>query len=138
MLPIFREQKYGRFVYIESASVKQPIDNLVLSNSLRMAVVGFVKTLSSEIADQGITCNILAPGYHDTPAMERLFLNKASLLGIKPHEARQEFEKEILSGKLGDADDLASLAVWLLSKRSNYITGQTISLDGGLVKHSFG
>jgi len=138
IMPIFMEQNYGRLLYIESASVKQPIDNLVLSNSLRMAVVGFVKTLSTEIANKGITCNILAPGYHDTPAMERLFINKASLLGISPEEARVEFEKEILSGKLGNAEDLASLAVWLLSERANYITGQTISLDGGLVKHSFG
>lgn len=138
ILPIFMEQNYGRILYIESASVKQPIENLVLSNSLRMAVVGFVKTLSSEVASNGISCNILAPGYHDTPAMERLFINKASLLGISPEEARHEFENEILSGKLGNAEDLASIAVWLLSERANYITGQTISLDGGLVKHSFG
>jgi 3-oxoacyl-[acyl-carrier protein] reductase len=138
ILPIFIEQNYGRLLYIESASVKQPIENLVLSNSLRMAVVGFVKTLSTEVASKGISCNILAPGYHDTPAMERLFINKSSLLGISPEEARVEFEKEILSGKLGDAEDLASIAVWLLSERANYITGQTISLDGGLVKSSFG
>ena len=131
----FLEQKYGRIVYIESASVKQPIENLVLSNSLRLAVVGFVKTLSQEVAREGITLNILAPGYHATPAMERLFTKKSMLLGISPEEARNEFEKEISMGQLGDATDLASLALWLLSPHSRYVTGQTITVDGGLVSN---
>lgn len=132
----FQEQKYGRFLYIESAAVKQPIENLILSNSLRMAVVGFVKTLSQEVAHLGITLNILAPGYHATPAMERLFANKSLLLGISPDDARKEFEKETKVGHLGDPDDFASLAVWLLSSHSKFITGQTISVDGGLIKAS--
>lgn len=132
----FQEQKYGRILYIESAAVKQPIENLILSNSLRMAVVGFVKTLSQEVAHLGITLNILAPGYHATPAMERLFANKSLLLGISPVDARKEFEKETKVGHLGDPDDFASLAVWLLSSHSKFITGQTISVDGGLIKAS--
>jgi len=133
-IPLFTKHNYGRFVFIESASVKQPIDNLILSTSLRLAVVGFVKTLSSEIAHNGITLNIIAPGYHATPRMEQLFKNKASLLGISPEEAKEDFEKEILTGNMGNTDDLASLAAWLLSPQSKYITGQTISVDGGLVK----
>ncbi len=133
-IPLFRKNNYGRFLFIESASVKQPIDNLILSTSLRLAVVGFVKTLSSEIAQNGITLNIIAPGYHATPRMEQLFKNRALLLGITPLEAKDDFEKEILTGNMGDTDDLASLAAWLLSPQSRYITGQTISVDGGLVK----
>ncbi|MFZ1750837.1 MAG: SDR family oxidoreductase [Saprospiraceae bacterium] len=132
----FQDQKYGRILYIESAAVKQPIENLILSNSLRMAVVGFVKTLSQEVAHQGVTLNILAPGYHATPAMERLFANKSMLLGISPADARKEFEKETKVGHLGNPDDFASLAVWLLSSHSKFITGQTISVDGGLIKGS--
>ena len=131
-------QNYGRIVFIESASVKQPIENLVLSNSLRLAVVGFVKTLSQEIANKGITLNVLAPGYHNTPAMERLFTKKGMLLGISPDEAKEIFEQETKVGKLGDADDLASLASWLLSPASRYVTGQTISIDGGLIKGTMG
>jgi 3-oxoacyl-[acyl-carrier protein] reductase len=134
MLP----QKTGKFVFIESASVKQPVENLVLSNSLRLAVVGFVKTLSQEVASSGITMNILAPGYHDTPAMERLYAHKSALLGISPLEAKQIFEREVKVGHLGNADDFSSLAVWLLSPLSKYITGQTISVDGGLVKGVMG
>lgn len=134
ILPLLQEHKYGRLVFIESASVKQPIENLVLSNSLRLAVVGFVKTLSQEIASEGITLNILAPGYHSTAAMERLFTHKGMLLGISPDEAKKEYEAESKTGKLGDPADLASLAAWLLSPHSRFVTGQTISVDGGLIK----
>ncbi len=137
VLPHFQDNKYGRMLFIESSSVKQPIDNLILSTSLRLAVVGFVKSLSKEVADSGITLNILAPGYHATPRLEQLFENKAMLLGISPDEAREEFIKETLVGKLGNPHDLASLAVWLLSPRSRFITGQTISVDGGMVKSIF-
>ena len=136
LLEKFQEQEYGRILFIESAAVKQPIENLILSNSLRMAVVGFAKTLSQEVAHQGITCNILAPGYHATPAMERLFANKSLLLGISSDEAKKEFEKETQVGHLGDPEDFGSLAVWLLSPHSRFITGQTISIDGGLVRGS--
>ncbi len=138
LLDKFVDQQYGRILYIESVSVKQPVENLVLSNSLRLAVVGFVKTLSQEIADQGITLNILAPGYHATPAMERLFSHKSMLLGITPAEARQQYESETKMSKLGNPENLASLAIWLLSEKSSFITGQTISVDGGLVKGTMG
>jgi len=134
----FQQQNYGRLLFIESVAVKQPVENLILSNSLRLAVVGFVKTLSQEVAHQGITMNILAPGYHATPAMERLFEHKSVLLGITPNEARQHFEKEVKTGHLGDAADLGSLAAWLLSPHSRYITGQTITVDGGLVRGIMG
>ena len=137
LLPLFVQHQYGRIVYIESSSVKQPIDNLILSTSLRLAVVGFVKSLSQEIGDKGITLNILAPGYHATPAMERLFIKRSANLGITPEEAKVQFEKEILVGKMGDPNDLASLACWLLSPNSKYMTGQTISLDGGLIRSTF-
>jgi 3-oxoacyl-[acyl-carrier protein] reductase len=138
LLEKFEDQLYGRILYIESASVKQPIENLVLSNSLRLAVVGFVKTLSQEIAHKGITLNILAPGYHATAAMERLFTHKSMLLGITPDEAKSEYIKESRTGMLGDPEDFATLAAWLLSPHAGYITGQTISVDGGLVKGTMG
>lgn len=136
LLPKLIDQAYGRIVYIESASVKQPIENLVLSNSLRLAVVGFVKTMSREIGHQGITCNIIAPGYHATPAMERLFANKSKTEGITTDDAKESFINHTKVGHLGNAKDLASLAVWLLSPGSSYVTGQTIAVDGGLVSNT--
>ncbi len=138
LLDKLRPQNYGRLLFIESAAVKQPVENLVLSNSLRLAVVGFVKTLSQEIAEYGITANILAPGYHSTPAMERLFNKKSMLLGISPLEAKKIYEDETLIKKLGDPTDFASIALWLLSPLSSFVTGQTISIDGGLVKGTMG
>lgn len=136
LLPKLMEQSYGRIVYIESASVKQPIENLVLSNSLRLAVVGFVKTMSREIGSSGVTCNIIAPGYHATPAMERLFAKKSELDGITADQAKDIYINQTKVGSLGDAQDLASLAVWLLSPGSGYVTGQTIAVDGGLVSNT--
>lgn len=134
----FKPFSYGRLVYIESSSVKQPLENLVLSNSLRSAVVGFVKTLSQEIAKSGITLNILAPGSHDTPAIERIYKKKAAQAGITSVEARQQGIQQIPVGRLGDARDFAALAAWMLSPAAGYITGQTISVDGGMVKGIFG
>jgi 3-oxoacyl-[acyl-carrier protein] reductase len=130
--------RFGRMLFIESISVKQPVENLVLSNSLRMAVVGFVKTLSNEIAGNDVTLNILAPGYHETAALIRLFRKKSELTGITNDEAKKSFESKVPAGFLGDPNDLASLAIWLLSPHSRFINGQTISVDGGSINYVFG
>ena len=137
-LPEFVKKGYGKFVFIESAAVKQPIENLVLSNSLRMAVVGMVKTISREVAEKGVTLNIMGPGYHDTAAVQRLFKKKSEMAGISYHEARDMIISDIPVGEMGNPDDFATLAVWLLSPYSRYITGQTFSLDGGTVRSSMG
>jgi len=133
MIPNMIKQQYGRLVFIESVSVKQPIANLVLSNSIRMAVVGFVKTLSSEVVQHGITLNIIGPGYHNTPAVDRIFNKRAEQLGVSPKEVRSTFEAGIPSGQMGNPADLGNLALWLLSPGSRYVTGQTIVVDGGFM-----
>lgn len=138
LLPIFLNQNYGRFLYIESISVKQPVENLILSNTFRPAIVGFAKSLSNEFASKNITFNVIAPGYHNTSAMQRLFKKKADQLNITPEEAKGQFEKSIPVGKMGEADELAQPAVWLLSKHARFVTGQTFSHDGGSVKGIFG
>lgn len=138
VIPNMKDYHYGRIVYIESSSVKQPLENLVLSNSIRLAVVGFVKTLSQEIAKTGITLNVMGPGSHDTPAIERIYQKKAEQTGLSAAETRQQGIQQIPAGALGRPEDFASLAVWLLSPASRYITGQTITVDGGIVKSIFG
>ncbi|MEP6749422.1 MAG: SDR family oxidoreductase [Bacteroidota bacterium] len=138
LVPNMQQHNYGRIVYIESSSVKQPIENLVLSNSLRLAVVGFVKTLSQEIAKTGITLNVMGPGSHETPAIERIYNKKAEQTGVSAADARKQGIQQIPVGRLGRPEDFASLAVWLLSPASGYITGQTISVDGGMIKSIFG
>lgn len=132
------DQNYGRIVFIESVSVKQPVENLVLSNALRLAVVGLMKSLSQDVADQNITLNMIAPGYHNTAAMQRLFKKKADIEGITIEDAKKIFESHIPVGRMGEADELARLACWLLSPVSRYVTGQTISHDGGMVRGIFG
>lgn len=133
-VPTMVKQGYGRMLYIESSSVKQPIENLVLSTSLRLAVVGMVKTLSQEIARSGVTANVIGPGSHDTPAIERLYNKKVEQTGLGFNEVKANAINQIPVGALGEADDFASLALWLLSKKSKYITGQTITVDGGAVR----
>ena len=138
VVPLMQPYNYGRFLFIESSSVKQPLENLVLSNSLRLAVVGMVKTLALEIATSGITLNIMAPGSHDTPAINRIYKKKSEQTGLEMDVVKEAAIKQIPVQFLGEADDFASLAIWLLSKNSRYITGQTISIDGGSVRGTMG
>ena len=138
LMPRMIQGKYGRFVFVESAAVKQPIENLVLSNAMRLAVVGWIKTLSQEVARKAITLNILAPGSHATPAIERIINKKVEQTGKPPEEIRAQHIQQIGVGFMGDPADLAALAVWLLSPQSRFVTGQTISVDGGVIKGTMG
>lgn len=138
LAPYFKEKQYGRMVFIESQSVKQPLPSLTLSNSFRAGVVGFVKTLALEIAKSGVTVNVLAPGSHETPAIERVIQKNKASMNISFEEAKEKMEENIPVGRMGKAEEFASLAVWLLSPHAGYVTGQTISHDGGSVKGLFG
>lgn len=138
LLPAMIDNQYGRILFIESSSVKQPIENLVLSNAMRLAVVGYAKTLSQEVTRKGITVNVLAPGSHATPAINRLIQKKASQMDISLEEAKKQHMNQTGVGFFGEAADLAGLALWLLSPQSRFVTGQTISVDGGTIKGIMG
>lgn len=138
LLPKLEENGTGRLIYIESASVKQPLENLVLSNAFRVAVVNFVKTLSFEMAGKGITFNIMAPGSHETAAIERTITKKIEQTGATREETLRDMAKQTTVGRLGAPEDFASLACWLFSPWSKYINGQTISVDGGAIKGIMG
>lgn len=133
-VPDMMAHHYGRLLFIESSSIKQPLENLVLSNSFRVAVVGMVKTLSQEIAKTGVTLNILGPGSHNTPAIDRIYTKKSEQTGLTFDEVKTNAINQIPVGRLGEAADFAGLAVWLLSPSSGYLTGQTITVDGGQVR----
>lgn len=131
LIPGMKKTGYGRVLFLESQSVKQPIENLVLSNSLRMAVVGFAKTLSKEMAGTGISVNVIGPGSHDTTAIDRLYKKKSEQTGLSAAEVREAAIRAIPAGALGQAEDFAQLAAWLLSPGSRYVTGQVYLVDGG-------
>lgn len=138
VVPKMIDQSFGRIAFIESRSVKEPVPNLVLSNAFRMAIVGFVKTLATEIAPNGVTVNIIGPGMHDTPAMQRLYKKKSEMEGITIDQAKQSFINGIPVGRLGEANEIAVLALWLMSPLSGFVTGQTVLHDGGSVQGVFG
>ncbi len=138
LLPRFREGGYGRILFIESQSIKQPLPVLALSNAMRAAVAGFAKSLSRDVARECITVNILAPGAHNTPAIERVIAFNAEKSGLPLDETRKNMEKAVPVGRFGKAEELAGLAAWLLSAQSGFVTGQIISHDGGTVSSLFG
>lgn len=131
LLPFFKSKNYGRILFLESASVRQPVTDLVLSNSLRMAIAGAAKTLSLEVADEGITVNIIAPGFHETNAVKRILENKSEKQNISEQEAKEQITSGVPVGFAGNPANLASLASWLLSPLAEYVTGQTYLVDGG-------
>lgn len=138
LTPLLKENNYGRILFIESKTVKEPLPALVLSNAYRAGVVGFAKSLALEVAGSGVTVNVIAPGFHNTPAIDRVLNRNSELQNISYEEAKQNAESTIPVGRIGKPEELAGLAAWLLSSHSGFITGQTISHDGGVIAGLFG
>jgi len=136
VLPGMKERKWGRILNVTSIAVKQPIDGLMLSNSLRAAVTGFARTLANEVARFNITVNNIMPGYTRTDRVEQLARQSTEKTGVSISEALAKWEREIPMGRLGEPREFAALAAFLASERASYITGSSIAIDGGLVKAS--
>lgn len=134
LLPGMRERKFGRILNITSIAVKQPIDGLVLSNSLRAAVTGWARSLANEVAAEGITVNCLMPGFTRTERMVELAEATAARDGITPAEANARWEREIPMRRLAEPREFAALAAFLASERAGYITGTSIPVDGGWLR----
>lgn len=131
VLPGMKQKQWGRILAITSITVKQPLENLVLSNSVRAAVTGFMRTLANEVAPFGITVNNLAPGYTKTERLDELAAMVGAQRQIAPDAAKSNWEAQIPMGRLGEPAEFAALAAFLASTRAGYITGQTIAVDGG-------
>ena len=130
VLPVMKQNKWGRIINITSVSVKEPIKGLVYSNALRLAVVGLAKTLADELGPFGITVHNVAPGYHRTDGLQRI-VNKRMERGEEEEEIFREWEQNVPLRRIGEAPDLAGLIVFLASEQSAYMTGCTITVDGG-------
>jgi 3-oxoacyl-[acyl-carrier protein] reductase len=134
VLPTMRAQTWGRIVNITSVSVKQPIDNLLLSNVYRPGVVGLAKTLSSQLAAEGITINNVAPSYTRTDRVLELAQARAAEEGRTVDQVLAGTTASNPMGRMGDPEELAALVAFLASERAAYITGTTIQVDGGYAK----
>ncbi len=137
VLPGMKEKNWGRIINITSLSVKQPVDNLILSNSLRSGVTAFAKTLSTQVGKHNITVNNVAPGYTLTGRLYELAVIRAKQKGISHEEILASMASEVPMKRLAKPDEIASMIVYLASEQAGYITGQTIVVDGGVIKSTY-
>lgn len=124
-LPGMKAQQWGRIIAITSQAVKQPVENLILSNSIRASVLGLVKTLASELGQYKITVNNVMPGYTETSRLRSL---------IEANPLFNEAVHEVPLGRFGRPDEFAAAVTFLASERASYITGSSIPVDGGWIK----
>jgi 3-oxoacyl-[acyl-carrier protein] reductase len=134
VIPGMQKQKWGRIIYMTSASVKQPISGLTLSNVIRPSVVGLTKNLALDLAKDNILVNAVCPGYFLTERIKSLIQEKAKNTKKRNNKVMEELVQEIPLGRIGDPEEFANLIVFLASEKASYITGSTIQIDGGFVK----
>ena len=137
VLPGMKSKNWGRIINITSLSVKQPVDNIILSNSLRSAVTAFAKTLSNQIGKYNITVNNVAPGYTLTPRIHELAEVRAKLSNSTPENILASMVNDVPLKRMADPNEIASMIVFLASEQASYITGQTIAVDGGIIKSTY-
>ncbi len=133
-LPRMKKNKWGRLITITSYAVKQPVDGLLLSNSIRSAVTGLARTLANEYAAHGITVNNVCPGYTKTDRLGELADAISARTGAKPEEVFAGWERQIPAGRLGKPEEFAAVVAFLASERASYVNGTSIAIDGGIVR----
>lgn len=134
VLPHMRDGGGGHIINFASSSIKQPIDDLILSNTFRAGLVGLSKSLSQELASDHILINTIGPGRIATDRLTQLNEAAAERLEITPDEVKAQAEQAIPIGRLGEPEEFAKAVVFLCSGANTYITGQSLLIDGGLVK----
>lgn len=134
VIPHMQRQKWGRIVVVTSMSVRQPLPQLVLSNTLRTGALGLLRSISNEFARDGITANNVAPGYTATGRLNEMKSRLAKDSGRKEDDVEREWISDVPAGRLANPEEIASAVVWLASERAAFITGQTIVVDGGMWK----
>jgi 3-oxoacyl-[acyl-carrier protein] reductase len=133
-LPRMQKNKWGRLITITSSAVKQPVDGLLLSNSIRSAVTGLARTLANEYGADGITVNNLCPGYTRTDRLDNLAAAISARTGAKPQDAFAKWESQIPAGRVGTPEEFAAVVAFLASERASYVNGVSLAVDGGLVR----
>jgi 3-oxoacyl-[acyl-carrier protein] reductase len=133
-LPRMQKSNWRRFITITSSAVRQPVDGLLLSNSVRAAVTGLGRTLANEYAAFGITVNSVCPGYTRTARLNTLAKSISTRSKVKPEEVFAGWAREIPAGRIGTPEEDAAAVAFLASRRASYVNGMSIAVDGGLVR----
>ena len=134
VLPHMRAQKWGRIINISSTGVKQPVPGLTLSNSIRMAVLGWAKTLANQVAADNVLVNTVCPGFTQTDRIAQIFEQQSAASGKSIEEISATLAAQIPMQRIGQPEEIANLAVFLGSEAASYMTGTSIQVDGGSVQ----
>jgi len=137
VIPHMQKRRWGRIINMTSFASKQPADRLILSNALRAGILGLTKTLSNELAQDGILVNAVCPGWTRTNRVEELTKAQAKTSGKTYEEIIKNWETQIPLKRLAQPSEIASLVVFLASERASYITGAVFQVDGGYTKGLF-
>lgn len=129
-----QQNKWGRIINVASVSVKEPLNYLALSNTIRAAVVTWAKSLATDVGENGITVNSILTGYFDTDRINQLNAKKAEQMGIPQQEVRADMESKVPVKRIGNPKEYGYLVAFLASEKAAYITGTQIPIDGGLLK----
>jgi 3-oxoacyl-[acyl-carrier protein] reductase len=129
-----QKQRWGRVVNITSVSVKQPIEGLILSNTVRAGLTGWAKTVATEVAADGVTVNNVAPGYTLTERQEELARMRSEVLQKTKEEIIESWATQGPIRRIGQPEEIAAAVAFLASERASYITGVTLQVDGGWVR----
>jgi 3-oxoacyl-[acyl-carrier protein] reductase len=133
-LPHMRKNRWGRVVNVASLSARQPVEGLVLSNTFRPAIVGLAKTLSNELARDGILVNTVCPGYTRTDRLDEVAQARARATGTTPEAVIEALGQGVPLGRIAEPDEFAAVVAFLCSERASYVTGQTLAVDGGATR----
>ena len=134
IVPKMQKNKWGRIINVTSVSVKEPLNYLVLSNSIRSAVVAWAKSLSVDVGKDGVTVNSILTGYFDTERIKELNKEKSKSLNISEEEVREKMKSLVPINRLGKTEEYGYLVSFLSSDKASYINGASIPIDGGLLR----
>jgi 3-oxoacyl-[acyl-carrier protein] reductase len=137
VIPGMQQRKWGRIVHLTSLVAKQPTPVLTISSTLRAGLSALTKTLADQVAKDGITVNAVLPGHFLTDRQQHLAEVRASDRGITPQQYLDEAVKDIPMGRYGDPREFADVVTFLCSERASYVTGASIQVDGGYIRHTF-
>lgn len=134
VLPHMRARRFGRILSVASTSIVEPFASLAISNSLRAALAGWMKTLAGQVACDGVTVNMLLPGSFATERIDSLNAREAAARGVIMAQVVAESSAEIPVGRYGDPKEFGAVAAFLASPKASYVTGQMIRIDGGATR----